>query len=180
MEKLIEASVNHHLPIASSSSIKIIAGAFSFANEKASRTSFAPSPMNICTSCGPASLRKVDFVWAAHALARRVFPVPGAPYRSTPGMETQNKNRSCHLSNQEELLQYFYYWPLNYHSDSSKPGLASVIVTPKQSTRAVMWFPNSPVIANLIWRVSPENCTPSTSIEFTVFTECTPPPSVLF
>jgi hypothetical protein len=47
----------------------------------------APSPMNICTSCGPASLRKVALVWAAHARAMSVLPVPGedvpvAPYQS--------------------------------------------------------------------------------------------------
>lgn len=36
-------------------------------------------PMNICTSWGPASFKKVDFVWAAHALASKVFPVPGGP-----------------------------------------------------------------------------------------------------
>ena len=61
-----------------------MAGDFSFAKAKASLTSFAPSPMNICTSWGPASLRKVDFVWAAHALASKVFPVPGGPYNNTP------------------------------------------------------------------------------------------------
>lgn len=41
-------------------------------------------PINICTSCGPASFKKVDLVWAAHALASRVLPVPGGPYNSTP------------------------------------------------------------------------------------------------
>jgi hypothetical protein len=34
-----------------------MAGAFSFASLNASRTSLAPSPINICTSEGPASLR---------------------------------------------------------------------------------------------------------------------------
>ena len=71
-------------PIASSSSMKTMAGAFSLARAKASRTSLAPSPINICTSWGPASLRKVDLVCAAQALASRVLPVPGAPYSSTP------------------------------------------------------------------------------------------------
>lgn len=37
-----------------------------------------------CTSCGPASLRKVAFVCAAQARAMRVFPVPGGPYKRTP------------------------------------------------------------------------------------------------
>lgn len=36
------------VPIASSSSMKMIAGAFSLASSNASRTSLAPSPMNIC------------------------------------------------------------------------------------------------------------------------------------
>ena len=49
--------------MASSSSMKMIDGAFSLARAKASRTSLAPSPMNICTSWGPASFRKVAWVW---------------------------------------------------------------------------------------------------------------------
>ncbi|KAF1770139.1 hypothetical protein GCK72_001957 [Caenorhabditis remanei] len=64
------------LPIASNSSMKIMAGAFSLARANASRTSFAPSPMNICTSCGPANFKNVDLVWAATARAIMVFPVP--------------------------------------------------------------------------------------------------------
>lgn len=47
------------VPMASSSSMKMIDGAFSLARAKASRTSLAPSPMNICTSWGPANFRKV-------------------------------------------------------------------------------------------------------------------------
>mmetsp|Transcript_6440 Transcript_6440/g.14048 ORF Transcript_6440/g.14048 Transcript_6440/m.14048 type:complete len:264 (-) Transcript_6440:557-1348(-) len=72
------------VPTASSSSMKMMAGCFSLASAKASRTSLAPSPMNICTSCGPASLRKHAFVCAAHARAMRVLPVPGGPYMSAP------------------------------------------------------------------------------------------------
>lgn len=64
--------------------MKTIAGAFSLARAKASRTNFAPSPINICTNCGPASFKKVDLVCAAQARANNVLPVPGAPYRSTP------------------------------------------------------------------------------------------------
>ena len=82
-----------HQPMASSSSMNIIAGFFSLANEKASLTSLAPSPINICTSCGPASLRKVDLVWAAQARASRVLPVPGGPYNKTP-----EKYRNKHMS----------------------------------------------------------------------------------
>ena len=79
--------------MASSSSMKIMDGAFSLASEKASRTSLAPSPMNICTNCGPASLRNVDLVWAAQALARSVLPVPGGPYSNTPSNNTNLEQR---------------------------------------------------------------------------------------
>ncbi len=65
--------------------MKMMEGAFSLARAKQSRTSLAPSPMNIWTSWGPASLRKVAFVWAAQARARRVLPVPGGPYIRAPG-----------------------------------------------------------------------------------------------
>mmetsp|Transcript_7463 Transcript_7463/g.17077 ORF Transcript_7463/g.17077 Transcript_7463/m.17077 type:complete len:210 (+) Transcript_7463:320-949(+) len=71
-------------PMASSSSMKMMAGAFSLASVKASRTILAPSPMNICTSCGPASLRKVALVAAAQARAIMVLPVPGGPCIRTP------------------------------------------------------------------------------------------------
>lgn len=77
-------NVGEYAPIASSSSMKMIAGCFSLAMANASLTSLAPSPMNICTSSGPASLRNVELVCAAQALARSVFPVPGSPYSSTP------------------------------------------------------------------------------------------------
>mmetsp|Transcript_12758 Transcript_12758/g.37925 ORF Transcript_12758/g.37925 Transcript_12758/m.37925 type:complete len:352 (-) Transcript_12758:6-1061(-) len=71
-------------PMASSSSMKMMAGDFSRASVKASRTILAPSPMNICTSWGPASFRKVAFVAAAQALAIMVLPVPGGPCMRTP------------------------------------------------------------------------------------------------
>ena len=53
-------------------------------NLKASRTNFAPSPINICTSWGPASFKNVAFVCAAQALANNVLPVPGGPYIKQP------------------------------------------------------------------------------------------------
>ena len=52
----------------------------------------APSPMYICTSCGPANLMKMALVWLAHARARRVFPVPGGPCSSTPVHQTDLLN----------------------------------------------------------------------------------------
>mmetsp|Transcript_81188 Transcript_81188/g.173773 ORF Transcript_81188/g.173773 Transcript_81188/m.173773 type:complete len:210 (-) Transcript_81188:584-1213(-) len=72
------------VPMASSSSMKMMAGDFSLARVKASRTILAPSPMNICTSWGPANLRKVALVAAAQARAIMVFPVPGGPCIKTP------------------------------------------------------------------------------------------------
>mmetsp|Transcript_12618 Transcript_12618/g.42148 ORF Transcript_12618/g.42148 Transcript_12618/m.42148 type:complete len:240 (-) Transcript_12618:383-1102(-) len=81
---------NRLVPIASSSSMKMMAPAlpplliFSFANSNASRTSLAPSPMNICTSCGPASFKKMASVCLAQARASSVLPVPGGPNKRTP------------------------------------------------------------------------------------------------
>mmetsp|Transcript_67398 Transcript_67398/g.163043 ORF Transcript_67398/g.163043 Transcript_67398/m.163043 type:complete len:272 (+) Transcript_67398:108-923(+) len=76
------------VPMASSSSMKMIAPPrslpFSRASSKASRTSFAPSPMNICTSCVPASFKNTASDCFAHARASSVFPVPGGPCSSTP------------------------------------------------------------------------------------------------
>mmetsp|Transcript_29157 Transcript_29157/g.43930 ORF Transcript_29157/g.43930 Transcript_29157/m.43930 type:complete len:217 (+) Transcript_29157:72-722(+) len=72
------------VPMASSSSMKMMAGAFSLAMSKASLIILAPSPMYIWTSWGPANLRKVALVWAAQALAMRVLPVPGGPWRRRP------------------------------------------------------------------------------------------------
>lgn len=108
---MLNKKTNLFVPIASNSSMKIMDGAFSLAKAKASRTSLAPSPINIWTNWGPASFRNVAYktkgkchnhlflpnllcpkatpppptlVCAAHALASRVFPVPGGPYMSTP------------------------------------------------------------------------------------------------
>lgn len=47
------------VPIASSSSMKMMDGAFSLARANASRTSLAPSPINICTNWGPANFKNV-------------------------------------------------------------------------------------------------------------------------
>mmetsp|Transcript_15960 Transcript_15960/g.48738 ORF Transcript_15960/g.48738 Transcript_15960/m.48738 type:complete len:276 (+) Transcript_15960:612-1439(+) len=78
------------VPMASSSSMKMMAplrpsfSILSLASSKASRTILAPSPMNICTSCGPLSLRKTASVWFAQARASSVLPVPGGPCSRTP------------------------------------------------------------------------------------------------
>ena len=59
-------------------------GLMSSATLKSSRTSFGPSPRYFWMSSEPTTLRKLADVELATALARRVFPVPGSPYRMTP------------------------------------------------------------------------------------------------
>jgi len=68
----------------SSSSIKIIEGAFSLASSKISLTNLAPSPINFCTSSEPTISINVELVEAATALANKVLPVPGGPYNKIP------------------------------------------------------------------------------------------------
>lgn len=70
------------VPMASSSSMKMMDGAFSLARAKASRTSLAPSPMNICTSWGPASFRKV--AWGGGGVDRSGQRRYEKPLRSEP------------------------------------------------------------------------------------------------
>ncbi len=65
--------------IASISSMNIIDGAFSLASWNISLTSFAPSPMNFCTSSEPTTSMNVLSVLAATAFASKVLPVPGGP-----------------------------------------------------------------------------------------------------
>mmetsp|Transcript_611 Transcript_611/g.2437 ORF Transcript_611/g.2437 Transcript_611/m.2437 type:complete len:280 (+) Transcript_611:925-1764(+) len=72
------------LPMESTSSMKMIEGACSLAMTKSSRTILLPSPMYFCTSSEPLTRMNVQSVWWATALASRVFPVPGGPYRRTP------------------------------------------------------------------------------------------------
>ena len=121
--------------MASSSSIKIIAGAFSLARANASLTILAPSPINIYkVKSGALSLvhtsiyipalvvgqlasemwtavkdnkcvereQVVTLVWAAQALARSVFPVPGGPYKSTPA-----HNSNCVHQQQRDTQEPF-------------------------------------------------------------------------
>lgn len=73
------SELNLLVPTASSSSMKMIVGAFSQARAKASLTILAPSPMYIWTKEVPESFKNVAFVWAAQALAKSVLPVPGGP-----------------------------------------------------------------------------------------------------
>ena len=71
-------------PIASISSIKIIAGDLSFACLNKSRTLDAPTPTNISTKSEPEREKKGTFASPATAFAKRVFPVPGGPTSKAP------------------------------------------------------------------------------------------------
>ena len=77
----------------------------------------APSPMYICTSCGPANLMKMALVWLAHARARRVFPVPGGPCNKTPG-ETgwRNKRGSIHSAKEMGCTHASVLMVINKHA----------------------------------------------------------------
>ena len=72
------------LPIASISSMKIMAGDFSFACLKRSLTLEAPTPTNISTKSDPDSEKKGTFASPATAFASKVFPVPGSPTSKAP------------------------------------------------------------------------------------------------
>ena len=72
------------LPTASSSSINTIHGELLFAFLKRSRTRDAPTPTNISTNSDPEILKNGTSASPATALAKSVFPVPGAPTKRTP------------------------------------------------------------------------------------------------
>jgi hypothetical protein len=71
-------------PIASSSSMKTIDGAFSFAPLNRSRTREAPTPTIASTNSDAANEKKGTLASPATARASSVFPVPGGPDSSTP------------------------------------------------------------------------------------------------
>ena len=72
------------LPMASSSSIKMMQGAFSRAWVKSSRTRDAPTPTNISTNSEPEMEKKGTCASPATARASSVLPVPGGPIKRTP------------------------------------------------------------------------------------------------
>ncbi len=72
------------LPRASSSSMKTMQGARSWACWNMSRTLAAPTPTNISTKSEPERLKKGTPASPAMALASSVLPVPGGPTNSTP------------------------------------------------------------------------------------------------
>ena len=71
-------------PMASISSIKIMAGDLSFACLKRSRTLEAPTPTNISTKSDPDNEKKGAFASPATAFAKSVLPVPGGPTSKAP------------------------------------------------------------------------------------------------
>ena len=71
-------------PSASSSSMKMMAGAFSRACSNRSRTRAAPTPTNISTNSEPEIEKNGTLASPATALASSVLPVPGGPTSSTP------------------------------------------------------------------------------------------------
>src|SRR5215218_1685449 len=71
-------------PTASISSMKTIAGAFSFACSNKSRTRDAPTPTNISTKSEPEIEKNGTPASPATARASSVLPVPGGPYSNTP------------------------------------------------------------------------------------------------
>ena len=71
-------------PAASSSSMKISAGAILRALSKRSRTRAAPTPTSDSTKSEPESEKKAASASPAVAFASSVLPVPGGPTSSTP------------------------------------------------------------------------------------------------
>ena len=71
-------------PMASTSSIKMIHGAFFFASSNKSRTRDAPTPTNISTKSEPDKEKNGTCASPATAFARSVLPVPGGPTSNAP------------------------------------------------------------------------------------------------
>ena len=71
-------------PSASSSSMKMMQGALSFACLNRSLTRAAPNPTNISTNSEPLRLKNGTLPSPATALAKSVFPVPGGPTKRIP------------------------------------------------------------------------------------------------
>mmetsp|Transcript_4198 Transcript_4198/g.17758 ORF Transcript_4198/g.17758 Transcript_4198/m.17758 type:complete len:300 (+) Transcript_4198:1431-2330(+) len=71
-------------PMASISSMKMMAGASFFAASNISRTRRAPRPTSISSNSDADLAKNLTLASPATARARRVFPVPGGPERRTP------------------------------------------------------------------------------------------------
>lgn len=68
----------------STSSMKIVEGAWCLAISNSTRTSFSLSPRHLDTIELAEMLKNVVRHSVATAFANRVFPVPGGPYSKTP------------------------------------------------------------------------------------------------
>ena len=83
-------------PSASSSSMKMMAGACPRACSNRSRTRAAPTPTNISTNSDPEMEKKGTAASPTTALASNVLPVPGGPTSNTPlGMRAPSRPYSC-------------------------------------------------------------------------------------
>ncbi len=81
---LLPSRLSRLLPMASISSMKIMAGACLDACWNRSRTRLAPTPTNISTKSEPEMKKNGTPASPATAFARRVLPVPGEPTSSAP------------------------------------------------------------------------------------------------
>ena len=68
----------------STSSMKIKEGFFALANSKSCLTSFSDSPCHLETKSEDEMEKKVESHSVAHALAKKLLPVPGGPYNKIP------------------------------------------------------------------------------------------------
>ena len=113
----------------STSSMNRIAGAFSRAITKSSRTIRAPSPMYFCTNSEPLTRMKQQSVWCATARASSVLPVPGGPYKITPlgcAMPSDSKSSGCLIGSSTTSLISFTCW--------SRPPIMSNVLSGTFST----------------------------------------------
>ena len=111
-------------PIASSSSMKTIAGAASFAWAKRSRTREAPTPTIASTNSEAACEKNGTSASPATARASSVLPVPGGPESSTPwGIRPPS-------------LRYFSGWRRKSTTSVSSAFASSIPATSAKVTRS--------------------------------------------
>ena len=114
--------------MASSSSIKMIQGAFSRACLKRSRTRDAPTPTNISTKSEPLILKKGTPDSPATARASKVLPVPGGPTSKTP---------------RGILPPISVYFCGNFKKSTTSTNSSFASSTPATSLKRVVTFPSS-------------------------------------
>src|SRR6266540_6362119 len=93
------------LPIASSSSMKMIDGARWRASSNRSRTREALTPTNISTNAEPVTDRNGTCASPARARASSVLPVPGGPYHDhTKGPVARSEEHTSELQSHHDLV----------------------------------------------------------------------------